>query len=163
MASLAYHGFRKTSCRDGLKYSIGYIIPSTDREDASGTDFWVKLPKEEELFPVQITQRGIRMFKEYHVLATDDLDVFIEKSEERIQTKREICMTCKVAFVLVRDYFLEKPSPIIAWGDKKALLYGIEHLKRHIGISEPVYARDDLNRRFSFMKYKIDRDDKSKI
>ncbi|MEZ4103795.1 MAG: hypothetical protein R3B60_00730 [Candidatus Paceibacterota bacterium] len=128
--SLKYHGFRVTRKRGNLKYTTGYIIPSTKREDHSGIDFWVKMPRDERLFPVQITQRGVSILKKYQGFTEDRFKILILESESRIRNKRKRCKQHGIAFVLVRDYRGSKTNPRIAWGDIKALRYAIAHLKR---------------------------------
>jgi hypothetical protein len=130
ITSLMYHGFRKTRRRKNLKYRQGFIIPSTVKEDATGTDFWVKMPKDERLFPVQITQRGVKMFKKYDLPSVEKLAEFIEQSEKKLLKKRKQCKKHGIAFVLVRDFDGESTNSTIAWGDIKALRYAIAHLKR---------------------------------
>ena len=130
IASLKYHGFRKTYRRKDLKYSYGYIIPATKKEDSSGIDFWIKIPKDNRLFPVQITQRGVRLFRKYDLPSEDKLAEFIQRSEKKIRTKRRQCKKHGIAFVLVRDFDGSKTNKRIAWGDIKALRYAIAHLKR---------------------------------
>ena len=63
--SLQRHGFRYKKSKKNLKENKGYVIPSTKREDASGIDFWIKLPKETELIPIQVTQRGTRLYRKF--------------------------------------------------------------------------------------------------
>lgn len=128
--SLMYHGFRKVRRRKNLKYKNGYIIPTTKREDASGVDFWVKMPRDSRLFPVQVTQRGIRIFRKYRRPSPDKLLEFIEKSHYRVESKRRRCKKQGVAFALVRDFGGVHTNPQVAWGDIKALRYAIAHLKR---------------------------------
>lgn len=128
--SLLYHGFRKTHRRRNLKYRLGFIIPATRREDAVGIDFWVKMPRDERLFPVQVTQRGVRLFRRYHNPNTQTLASFIARSQRRIEQKRKRCKKHGIAFVLVRDFAGRHSNPQVAWGDIKALRYAIAHLKR---------------------------------
>lgn len=128
--SLKYHGFRRTRKRKDLKFTRGYVIPTTKREDASGIDFFVKMPRDERLFPVQVTQRGVRLFKKYDRPSPDRFEEFVERSELRIRRKRRRCRRHGIAFVLVRDYDGFRTNPRIAWGDIKALRYAIAHLKR---------------------------------
>lgn len=128
--SLMYHGFRLTHRRVRLKKKNGYVVPSTWREDAAGIDFWVKMPRSTALYPVQITQRGIKMFKRrcanYDTLS---LVGFIERSDSRLAAKRSMCLRNGIAFVLVRDFVGRCTNTTIAWGDIKALRYAISHLK----------------------------------
>ena len=128
--SLQYHGFKRTRRRHSLKYRHGFIITATRREDATGIDFWIKMPKDERLLPVQVTQRGVRLFRRYHEPGTDRLAEFIQRSTHRIETKRKRCKAHGIAFVLVRDFGGARTNPQIAWGDIKALRYAIAHLKR---------------------------------
>lgn len=128
--SLLYHGFRKIRRRKNLKYRLGFIIPATKKEDAAGIDFWVKMPRDERLFPLQVTQRGVRLFRKYQRPSTDRLEEFLVKSQKRINHKRLRCKEHGIAFVLVRDYGGKRSNPQLAWGDVKALRYAIAHLKR---------------------------------
>ncbi len=126
--SLMYHGFRYTSKRQNLKKSRGYLIPATDKEDHDGIDFWVKMPKDMRIFPVQVTQRGVRMFKKHHKPSEGELRSFMSSSEERIRAKRSWCRRSRIAFVLVRDYDGGLSNTTIAWGDIKALRYALSRL-----------------------------------
>lgn len=128
--SLKYHGFATTRRRRNLKDRLGYIIPATRREDAAGIDLWVKMPKDERLLPIQITQRGVRMHRKYHAPSAVELQKFITQSDARIRTKQRRCFRHGIAFVLVRDFDGKTTNPSIAWGDIKALRYAIAHLKR---------------------------------
>jgi len=130
LQSLKYHGFRRTLRRKNLKYRKGYVIFSTTSEDASGIDFWVKMPKDERLIPVQVTQRGVKMYRKYSRPVSKDLEDFITKSNQRIQKKRHRAYEHGIAFALVRDFGGVKTNPQIAWGDIKALRHGIAHLKQ---------------------------------
>jgi hypothetical protein len=82
ITSLMYHGFRLTQRRHNLKFKRGYIIPATRREDAEGIDVWVKMPKDDRLLPVQVTQRGVRMYRKYRRPDGEKLETFITKSEK---------------------------------------------------------------------------------
>lgn len=130
IASLKYHGFNLKGSRKNLKFKKGYIFPSTKREDAQGIDLWVKMPKDYRIFPVQVTQRGVKMYKKYHESSGSNLCKFIAQSELRIQRKQRRCLNNRIAFALVRDYDGHLTNPTIAWGDIKSLRYGINHLRR---------------------------------
>jgi len=130
ITSLMYHGFRLTQKRCNLKFKRGYIIPATRREDAEGIDVWVKMPKDERLLPVQVTQRGVRMYRKYRRPDGDKLETFIIKSERRVRAKQRRCFRHGIAFALVRDFEGKTTNPQIAWGDIKSLRYAIAHLKR---------------------------------
>lgn len=130
MASLLYHGFRFTRKRKNLKFRRGYVIPATGREDSGGVDFWVKMPRDSRLFPIQVTQRGVRMYREFHKPSSEQLAEFVKKAKNRVEAKRRLCKKHGVAFVLVRDYTGHETSHSVAWGDIKALKYAIAHLKR---------------------------------
>lgn len=130
ITSLMYHGFRLTRRRRNLKYKRGYIIPSTRTEDAGGIDVWVKMPKDDRLFPVQITQRGVRIYRKYHKCSDERIEDFIKHSEKRVQAKQRRCRRHGIAFALVRDFEGKSTNPQIAWGDIKALRYAITHLRR---------------------------------
>jgi hypothetical protein len=128
--SLKYHGFRKTSKRKNLKFKRGYIIRATSHEDHSGIDFWVKMPRDHILYPTQITQRGVRMYKFFKQPSAGSFAEFVQRSERRIKVKQAQCKKNRIAFVLVRDYIHNRPDANIAWGDIKALRYAINHLRR---------------------------------
>jgi hypothetical protein len=130
ITSLMYHGFRLTQRRRNFKFKRGYIITATSREDAEGIDVWVKMPKDDRLLPVQVTQRGVRMYRKYRRPDGDKLETFIVKSERRVKAKQRRCFKHGIAFVLVRDFEGKTTNPQIAWGDIKALRYAIAHLKR---------------------------------
>ena len=82
ITSLMYHGFLLTQRRRNFKFKRGYIIPATRREDAEGIDVWVKMPKDDRLLPVQVTQRGVRMYRKYRRPDGEKLETFITKSEK---------------------------------------------------------------------------------
>lgn len=128
--SLMYHGFRFSSKRHNLKKSRGYLIPATNREDHEGIDFWVKMPKDMRITPVQITQRGVRMFKKHHQPSEHELHAFMKTSETRIRAKRSWCKRSGIAFVLVRDFDGGITSTTLAWGDIKALRYALSRLAK---------------------------------
>lgn len=147
--SLMHHGFRLSQKRRNLKHKRGYVIPSTWREDASGIDLWVKMPREHCLVPVQIAQRGVRLYRKYegkriHRLSQlypdrcDELwtqyHLLVEKNDGKrnyeIRRKKQRCLMSGIAFVLVRDYDGSLTNRSVAWGDIKALRYGIAHLRR---------------------------------
>lgn len=128
--SLVYHGFRMLKRRSDLKRNRGYIIPSTKREDGDGIDFWVKMPGDYRIFPIQLTQRGVRLYRKHSRPEVSDLSAFVVRMEKRIKRKAAQCRDSGVAFVLVRDYDGTVTNPTLAWGDIKALRYGIAHLKR---------------------------------
>lgn len=130
IASLRYHGFRLTQQRRNLKFKRGYIVSATSREDADGIDVWVKMPKDDLLLAVQVTQRGVRMFRKYRRADGEKLETFIIRSERRIREKQRRCFRHGIAFALVRDFEGRTTNPQIAWGDIKALRYAIAHLKR---------------------------------
>lgn len=88
------------------------------------------MPDDRRIFPVQITQRGNRLYRKYHEPSAASLRDFIEKSDKRIEAKRLMCRTYGIAFVLVRDFDGLFPSKAIAWGDMKALRHAIANLKR---------------------------------
>ncbi len=132
VASLLYHGFRLRRGRKNLKRAYGYVIPATDREDSGGIDFWVKMPKDERLFPVQVTQRGVRMYRKFRNPSSQQLEEFIKHSDKRIRAKRKMCYRNGIAFVLVRDYDGKLPHSVITWGDIKALRNAMAHLKRRL-------------------------------
>lgn len=126
--SLLLHGFRFARGRENFKKSRGYLIPATDKEDADGIDFWVKMPKDMRIFPVQVTQRGIRMFKKHHKPSEGELHSFVRESEKRIKAKRSWCKKSRIGFVLVRDFDGGVTSRTLAWGDVKALRYALARL-----------------------------------
>lgn len=128
--SLLYHGFRKTNQRKNLKYRKGYVIPATRREDAGGIDFWIKMPRDDRLFPVQVTQRGVRIQRRLKKISGHEIREFTARSDDRIRKKRMRCKRHGIAFVLVRDFCGTTSNACIAWGDIKALRYAIAHLQR---------------------------------
>lgn len=126
IASLTYHGFRFSKKREGLKRNRGYIIPSTKQEDASLVDFWIKLPREIALIPLQVTQRGTAIFRDrQRGVPTERCVDFERASEQRIRMKREACQRSGIAFALIRDHTGTQISRSLAWGDCKALRYAI--------------------------------------
>lgn len=132
MMSLMYHGFRVTSTRNGkhLKKKKGYVIPSTRKEDEDGIDLWVKMPGKTKLWPVQVTQRGIKLFKKYHRYSDESLAEFCRKSEIRIRRKRREAKISKIVFILVSDFSGKVTNKKIAWGDIKSLRQAIKNFER---------------------------------
>jgi hypothetical protein len=128
--SLKWFGFRTTNQRKNLQLRRGYVVPSTNREDGTGIDFWVKVPNNPKLYPVQITQRGIRIFRLLGNPTPEELENFCEKSHQRIEAKRAICESNGVVFVLVRDYLGADTNFATARRDFKALYYCIDQAKR---------------------------------
>lgn len=127
ITSMMHHGFRRTIHEAKLKYKRGYIILSTQKEDSAGIDFWVKLPKSDDLIPVQITQRGIKMFKRYHKPSKSDLDKFIKNSNKRLRDKKKRCKMNGIIFVLISDFEGRKANHRIAWCDIKAFRYALDN------------------------------------
>lgn len=131
VAALQYHGFRFAKRHTKLKRSRGYIIPATERENAGGIDFWVKMPRGEHLLPVQVTQRGTMLFQKYlNQKQEPSLDAFKVRSERRIRDKRKRCKRDGIAFVLVRDYDGVRLDTVVAWGDIKALRYAVVRIRK---------------------------------
>lgn len=130
VASLLYHGFRLSRRRKDLHYRRGYVIPATKKEDSGGVDFWVKMPNDRRIFPVQVTQRGVKLYRYFQNPSPSHLREFIERSTIRIEKKRRLCKKHGIAFVLVRDYVGRAVSRSVAWGDMKALKHAIAHLRR---------------------------------
>lgn len=128
--SLQYHGFRLRYRRKNLKYKRGYIIPATKHEDADGIDFWVKLPRERILFPLQITQRGVRLYRMYQRPSEFQLQEFIKAADKRIAMKRKMCRDAKIVFVLVRDYKHRIVNEAIANADIRALRATLKEWRR---------------------------------
>ncbi len=138
ITSLMYHGFRLTSSRTNLKFRSGYVIPATRREDSGGIDAWVKMPRDTRLVPIQITQRGLRLFRKHqkpHGLTPEKLEEFQRRSDSRLRTKRAFCRVNKIAFVLVRDFDGRVTNTTLAWGDIKALRYAISRVRSTKGTS----------------------------
>lgn len=136
IASLLWHGYRLTSSRTNLKFRRGYVVPSTMREDAGGIDVWVKVPNSWTLVPVQVTQRGTKIYRLLQNRLPSDfqdsrqrLAELEVRSRERIRQKQRRCARQGIAFVLVRDFIGGTTNPTIAWGDLKSLRYGIANLK----------------------------------
>ncbi len=128
--SLIWFGFRLSSQRKNLQLRRGYVIPSTDKEDGSGIDLWVKVPNNPKLYPIQITQRGIRIFRLLGNPTPEELVNFCCKSHQRIEAKRAICESNGVVFVLVRDYLGAETNFATARRDFKALYHCINQAKR---------------------------------
>jgi len=128
--SLQYHGFRYTKRRRNLKYRRGYIIPATKREDADGVDFWIKIPKERLLYPVQITQRGVRLYRKYQRPSAWQLQEFIKYADARIAMKRRMCRAAKIIFVLLRDHEHRTVTENVANADIKALRATLKEWRR---------------------------------
>lgn len=127
--SLKRHGFRFIKNIHGnknLKRKKGYIAPSTAREDASGIDFWVKLPFDDSIFPIQVTQRGTKLMRMFarEELSLMGLDVMAQK---RISNKKKRAHESGIVFVLLRDCPHATPQVQTMWGDRKALFYGARH------------------------------------
>ena len=116
VTSLMYHGFRLTRRRRNLKCKRGYVIPSTWQEDSSGIDLWVKMPKDDRLFPIQVTQRGVRIYRKYHKPMDEKIEDFIKRSEKRVFAKQRRCRRHGIAFALVRDFEGKTTNPQIAMG-----------------------------------------------
>jgi hypothetical protein len=123
--SLMYHGFRFVRRRDRLKKNRGYVIPATKAEDSSLIDFWVKLPGDTKLIPVQITQRGTAIFRTRNNPSPPRFQEFELYSRNRLRRKRTACAHSRVAFVMVQDHLGERTNPQLAWKDKKALFFGL--------------------------------------
>ncbi|MDB4992416.1 MAG: hypothetical protein JWL75_661 [Parcubacteria group bacterium] len=123
--SLMYHGYRFVRRRRNLKKKKGYVVPATNREDSSGIDFWVKMPGSMVLIPVQITQRGVKLFRKHDHPTPVRLEEFIQQSERRIDRKRRACIRHKIAFILVRDHDGQHTNKTLAWSDIHALRYAI--------------------------------------
>jgi hypothetical protein len=119
-----------TEKRHNLKFKRGYIVPATRREDGDGIDVWVKMPKDDRLLPVQVTQRGVRMYRKYRKPDDEKFAAFLVASEIRVRTKQRRCIRHGIAFALVRDFDGKTTNPQLAWGDIKALRHAIAHLKR---------------------------------
>jgi hypothetical protein len=144
--SLLYHGFRPTTKRHNLKHKYGYVIPSSAREDADGIDVWVKMPRDHRIIPVQVAQRGTSLFRKYHKRAihhAEEVEMVVAQAEfatqvvafdlkrqRAINEKRQLCWISGIAFVLVQDYDKTVTHRRLAWGDIKALRYGVEHIRR---------------------------------
>jgi hypothetical protein len=147
--SLMYHGFRPTTRRQNLKRQYGYVIPATDREDAEGIDLWVKMPRDSRVFPVQVSQRGTKLYRKHHFpKVARAIQHAPERSNEllhhfnaavqqydrerqhKIRSKQRMCFKAGIAFALVRDFDGQITNKNIAWGDVKALRHGIAHLRR---------------------------------
>ncbi len=127
IGSLLRHGFRLVNQDGYLKYRVGYVIISTQQEDSSGVDFFVKMPRDRSLYPIQITQRGIEIYEKYRRQRPKD---FSARSDLRIKKKRLQCKRNGVAFILVRDFTGDRTNPHIAWSDIEALRHGIQSLWR---------------------------------
>lgn len=132
LMSLMYHGFRFTHRRRNLKINRGYIIPATKYEDSDGIDFWVKMPRDMSIHPVQVTQRGTKLYKKHkrdHSLSELEIAKFAKISEERVRAKLRWCKKSSIAFVLVRDFDGGVTDRNLAWGDIKALRFALNVLR----------------------------------
>ena len=127
--SLMYHGYRVVHRRHRLKKKKGYIIPTTKHDDSGGIDFWIKPPGHSRIVPVQITQRGVALHKKHDQPSPEKLHELIQHAKHRLRKKRRMCARCKIVFVLVRDFDGEATNKTLAWGDIKALWYGLARLK----------------------------------
>jgi hypothetical protein len=123
--SLRRHGFRLTHKRTGLKHGWGYVIPTTYREDSSGVDFLIKMPRTTNLVEVQITQRGTALFRKHHTPTETQLAAFERAANARLKEKRKFCEKHGICFALVRDFDGRRTNPTLAWGDVKALRHGM--------------------------------------
>ncbi len=130
--SLVWHGYRQVKAGTNLKLRVGYVIPATRKEDSEGIDVWVKPPNDTRVYPVQITQRGIKIYRRLQTPSPEALAAFIARSAQRVRQKERRCRRHGIAFVLVRDHLGLHTNPTLAWGDRKALLYGLWHLKRRL-------------------------------
>jgi hypothetical protein len=130
LESLQWFGFKLVYGRSHLKFRRGYVIPSTIREDGDGIDLWVKLPLEKVLYPVQLTQRGVRIFRLLGSRSEESLTSFQKRSEERILAKASYCHRDGIAFVLLRDYIGSETNLTIARRDYRALMFGLQKIKR---------------------------------
>lgn len=125
--SLTWFGYKFVKRRVYLKFRRGYVIPSTRKEDSAGIDLWIKLPNQQKLYPVQLTQRGIRIFRLFSKPSKDSLAIFVEKSNQRIRDKAVRCQRDSIVFVLLRDYLGAHTNLTIAQRDLKSLLYGFRN------------------------------------
>lgn len=129
-ASLQYYGFTLSFIRVNLDFGHGYIMPATIREDSGGIDCYVKMPRDHRIFPVQVTQRGIRINRKLKNFTENDKESFLQKCEERIRAKQAICARSGIVFILLRDYLGKDTNPALAQRDVNSLCYGIEQNKR---------------------------------
>lgn len=102
---------------------------ATYREDAVGVDFWVKMPRDMRLLPVQISQRGVRFFRKHKKPSVTALREFIKSSEERIAKKKRWCKRDGVVFVLVRDCGGRRTTPDVAKSDVRALRHAVVRMR----------------------------------
>ena len=130
ISSLLCHGFILVYNSRNLRRRSGYIIPSTKHEDASGVDFWIKMPGETRVFPIQITQRGVRMYRKYQELARGPVENFVRQAQQRLRRKTRRCKANGVFLVLVSDFDGPRTNSRIAWCDIKALRYAMETKRR---------------------------------
>ena len=127
--SLMYHGYRRVHRRTKLKKKRGYIIPATKREDATGIDFRIKPRGESCTVHVQITQRGVRLYRRHHALSPEKVACLVKVAEKRIREKRLICKRDNVLFVLLRDYNGKNTNTTIARSDINALRFALARFK----------------------------------
>jgi hypothetical protein len=130
IASLRYHGFRITTRKHNLKRAYGYVIPATDKEDMYGTDLWVKMPKDQQLIGVQLTQRGVRIYRKFYNPNQDQLQAFISRTEERLRLKKTLCQIRGIVFILIKDHLHENSHELLAHSDVKALRKAVTKLNR---------------------------------
>jgi len=97
------------------------VILATTQEDAGGIDFWVKMPGDMRLFPIQISQLGTSFFRTHKTPSRETLNDFIKAAEIRIAKKRARCRRDGVAFLLVRDFSGERTTEALALSDVRAL------------------------------------------
>ncbi len=120
--SLMYHGFRLTRSRSQLKYSYGYIVPATNWEDAGGIDAWVKMPRSHNLLPIQVTQRGDRLFRKHGLGRSEERRAdFRKRTVARLRAKRTFCQSAGIVFVLVADFDGRVIDSVLASSDVRAL------------------------------------------
>jgi hypothetical protein len=127
--SLMYHGYRRVHRRTRLKKKRGYIIPATNWEDATGIDFMIKPRGETRIVPVQITQRGVALYRKHHFLSSEKVACLVKEAEKRIREKRIICKRDKVLFIVVRDYNGQHTNERVALSDIKALRFALARFK----------------------------------
>lgn len=129
--SLMYHGFRRIQRHRTLtkfiKKRIGYVAPATQAEDASGVDLWVKMPGHNLFLPVQVTQRGVQMYRWYKNPTDGEIDNFLSQSDQRLREKRERSKLNNIVFVLLGDFVGKTTTPQIAWRDVQAMRFAVQN------------------------------------
>jgi len=120
--SLKRHGYKKAPWSGKIKKHYGYFRISTLKEDSLGIDIWIKMPRMEKWFQVQVTQRGER----HHVVYKNGRPRAY--CDERIERKRRQCRENGVLFLIIRDVVHRSSTPKIAHSDVTLLRKAVAHI-----------------------------------